>query len=91
MRYTWDPDKAQSNEADHEIAFADAIRVFEDVYGLSQEDLSAEGEDRYVVIGMDAFGRILTVVYTYRGDDTIRLISARRATRREWREYERFR
>ena len=46
-----------------------------------------EGEDRYVTIGMDAFGRILVVVYTWR-EDAIRIISARKAVRYEVRQYE---
>jgi uncharacterized DUF497 family protein len=87
MRYTWDPRKAERNIIDHQVDFADAIRIFEDNYALSQEDVRAEGEERYVVIGMDLMGRILTVVYTYRDDD-IRIISARHATRRERRHYE---
>ena len=45
------------------------------------------GEERYVTIGMDAFGRIVVVVYTWRGDN-IRIISARRAVRHEVKQYE---
>ena len=51
------------------------------------EDEDAEGEDRYVAMGQDAMGRVLVIVYTYRGD-TIRLISARPATRKEIKVYE---
>ena len=88
MRFTWDPRKAASNIIDHQVDFADAMRIFEDNYALSQEDVRAEGEERYLVIGMDLMGRMLAVVYTYRADDEIRMISARRATRRERRHYE---
>ena len=91
MRFTWDPRKAASNIIEHQVDFADAMRIFEDNYALSQEDVRAEGEARYVVIGMDLMGRILAVVYTYRADDEIRIISARRATRRERRHYEQHR
>ena len=88
MRYTWDPSKAASNERDHQVHFADAVSVFRDDYGLSQEDRSVHGEDRYVTVGMNRFGQVLVVVYTYRGDEETRIISARRATRREQRLYE---
>jgi uncharacterized protein len=88
MTFTWDPSKAESNEQHHGIAFVDATSVFHDDYAMSQEDVRAEGEARYVVMGMDRFGRLLVVVYTYRSTDTIRIISARQATRRERRHYE---
>ncbi len=83
MRYTWDPVKAASNERDHRVRFADAVPVFDDVYAVSRDDRSAEGEQRSVTLGMDALGRVLVVVYTYPDDDETRLISARRATRKE--------
>jgi len=58
---------------------ADAVGVF--------EDMDIHGEHRFITIGTDFLGRILVVVYTYRGDD-IRLISARTATNAEREEYE---
>ena len=88
MRYTWDPSKAESNERDHQVNFTDAVSVFRDDYGLSQEDRSVHGEDRYVTVGINRFGQVLVVVYIYRGDEETRIISARRATRRERRLYE---
>lgn len=92
MEYIWNPDKAAENQDKHRIDFADAATVFDDDYFVTQEDLTAHGEHRFVGTGMDAQGRILTVVYTLRDDDTtIRLISARRATRREGRYYEQYR
>ena len=66
---------------------ADAVGTFEDVWALTvKEDIESD-EQRFVTLGADFFGRILVVVYTYRGED-IRLISARPATRRERRTYE---
>jgi uncharacterized DUF497 family protein len=50
---------------------------------LAQEDESSEGEARWVLIGMSANARLLTVVYTLRDENRIRLISARKATRKE--------
>ena len=65
----------------------DAEGVFYDPLALHREDPDAEGEERLVAVGLGSAGQILVVVYTRRGDD-IRIISARRATRREVREYE---
>ncbi len=58
-----------------------------DPYGVTIEDDRVDEEQRFVTIGLDALGRILVVVYTYR-QETIRLISARRATQAEQRNYE---
>lgn len=86
MEYEWDRGKAQSNREKHGVSFPDAVAVLEDEFALTIPDDHA-GEERFVTIGEDAFGRVLVVVYTYRGEDTIRLISARPATRRERRLY----
>jgi uncharacterized DUF497 family protein len=87
MEYEWDPAKAQHNREKHGIRFADAIAVLEDPFALTVTDSHAE-EERFVTIGEDAFGQILVVAYTYRGETTIRVISARKATRRERRMYQ---
>ncbi len=84
----WDAAKALLNHAKHGIRFSDVEPVFFDPYALSMPDPLAFGEERFVASGMDALGRILTVVYAYRGN-RIRVISARLATRSERREYER--
>jgi uncharacterized DUF497 family protein len=88
MDFEWDPDKAVANLRKHGVDFADAVGVFEDEYALRREDPDAQGEQRFVTIGMDFLGRVVVVVYTYRGK-RIRPISARRATRRERASYER--
>jgi uncharacterized DUF497 family protein len=87
MNYRWDPHKAAANKAKHGVDFADAVGVFEDVSALWQADTREYEETRYVAVGMDYLGRVLTVAFTFRGD-TIRLISARRATRQERATYE---
>jgi len=66
--------------------FADTFAVFEDSNAVTLEDFR-KGEQRHVTIGMDAFGRILVVVYTWR-EENIRIISARKAVRYEVRQYE---
>jgi uncharacterized protein len=88
MNYQWDPDKAQANNNKHNVDFADAVGVFEDAWALTIEEQYINDEQRFVTLGMDFLGRVLIVVYTYRGDD-IRLISARRATKRQRKTYER--
>jgi uncharacterized DUF497 family protein len=83
----WDPEKAKINMKQHGIRFSDAEIVLFDPNALTREDLDVKNEQRFVSIGMDAIGRVLVVVYTYRGED-IRLISARFATKRERERYE---
>jgi uncharacterized protein len=87
MGYQWDPKKASANQKKHNVDFADAVGVFEDPQALTIEDREAKEEQRWVTVGMDFLGRILTVVYTFRGE-SIRLISARKATKGEINYYE---
>ena len=86
MNYQWDKEKAKANLLKHGVSFADAVTVFSDDSAMTIEDDDPD-EQRLVTIGMDAFGRVLVVVYTWRGED-IRVISARKATARERRHYE---
>ena len=85
--YEWDPAKARQNLRKHGVDFADAVTVLEDEAALTIRDPFSEQEQRWITLGMDALGRLLVVVYTWRGD-RIRLISARPATPRERRQYE---
>ena len=87
MNIVWDPEKARINLEKHGIRFSDAEIVLYDPHALTQENKDAVNEQRFITIGMDAIGRVLIVVYTYRGED-IRLISARSATKRERERYE---
>jgi uncharacterized DUF497 family protein len=86
MDYQWDPYKARSNLRKHKVSFADAVTVFSDDNALTIDD-DFPDEERFVTIGMDAMGRVLVVVFTYRGN-TIRIISVRKATAREQEQYE---
>ena len=86
MDYQWDPRKARINQRKHGVDFADAVSVLEDDFALTIPEETLE-EERFVTIGCDALGRILVVVYTYRAD-SIRIISARKATARERSCYE---
>ena len=87
MDIVWDPEKARTNLKKHGIHFSDAEIVLFDPNALTREDVDGKNEQRFVSIGMDAIGRVLVVVYTYRGE-VIRLISARPATKRERESYE---
>jgi len=86
MDYQWDKNKEQANREKHGIAFADASAVFADDFAFTVEDEHPD-EERFATIGTDAFGRILVVVFTWRGE-SIRIISARKATTSECRMYE---
>lgn len=85
MSFEWDSEKAETNRRKHGVDFADAVSVLEDPSALTLED-ERETEERLVTMGMDSLGRILVVVYTWRGE-SVRLISARRATRSERNQY----
>jgi uncharacterized DUF497 family protein len=85
--YEWDPAKAKSNQEEHGVDFADAVQVFDNPY-LNKEATDAVGDQVFVAPGMDNLGRLLVVVYPYR-QDKIRLISARKATKKEGNEYAR--
>ncbi len=83
--YEWDPAKARANLAKHGIRLADAASALEDDLALTIRD--PHSEERWITLGMDALGRLLVGVYTWRAHK-IRLISARRATVREREQYE---
>jgi len=87
VSYEWDAAKARANYAKHGVYFADATEVLEDELALTIRDPYCEEEERWVTMGRDALGRILVVVYVWRGD-SIRLISARRASASEKKGYE---
>ena len=87
MDYQWDENKAKANLKKHRVDFADAVSVFSDDTAITVED-DYPDEQRYVTIGLDALQRLLVVIYTWRGE-SIRLISARKATRQEYKQYER--
>jgi hypothetical protein len=84
---TFDPKKNIINLRKHGVSLAEGDGVLNDPLALTMEDDSARGEQRFVTIGMNTFGRVMVVVYTYEGDDT-RVISVRRAEPKERRAYE---
>ncbi len=86
MNFTWDPRKAASNKKKHGVSFEEAATVFGDPLALAIED--AVEPERTLILGMSERLRVLLVVYVELADETIRLISARRATSHERRRYE---
>ena len=64
----WDPEKAAENLRKHGVDFADAVTVLDDEMALTRSEESP-GEDRSVTVGADALGRLLLVVYTWRGEE----------------------
>ena len=88
MVFTWDPRKAASNARKHNVGFREAATALEDPLSTTfpDEDHSHD-EQRFITIGMSKLGRLLVVAHADRGE-TIRLISARRATRQERTFYE---
>ena len=89
IRFEWDPRKARSNEKKYGVSFEEARSVFFDEQALLLEDPEPlHEEERFVLLGLSAPIRLLVVVHALREGDVIRIISARRATRLETREYE---
>jgi uncharacterized DUF497 family protein len=83
----WNPSKAKTNELKHGICFTDVEAVFYDEYAICIEDPDAVGERRFITIARDSLGRIVVAVYKYE-DVSIRIISARKASKSECRAYE---
>lgn len=86
MNYDFDPVKAQSNLAKHGVNFQEASTCLLDAMALVHEDGDSRSEQRWVLVGMSCYAQLLTVVYTLRGDAP-RLISARKATAKEEKQY----
>lgn len=87
MDYEWDPVKSRINLSKHGVHLADAAGALEDELALTIRDPDCDEEERWVTLGLDSVGRFLVVVWTLR-DDWVRIISARKATARERRLYE---
>ena len=87
--FEWDPEKAMANELAHEVSFAEARSVFDDTLEKTELDTkpNSANEERFVTVGTSNRQRVLVVVHCERGD-RMRIISARKATRRERRRYE---
>ena len=92
MRFEWDEYKDRLNRAKHGVSFETARLVFNDPLHLSVQDRVVAGEARWQTLGLADNAVVLLVAHTYRteglGQEVIRIISARKATRNERRRYE---
>ncbi|MEE4356030.1 MAG: BrnT family toxin [Desulfococcaceae bacterium] len=91
MKFEWDTDKEEINIQKHRITFEQASYVFADPFALSRFDAEhSESEDRWVLLGKSLNETILVFVHTFRdnkGTESVRIISARRATKKEKQAY----
>ncbi|MBI1861337.1 MAG: BrnT family toxin [Deltaproteobacteria bacterium] len=87
MDITWDPIKAESNFKKHGISFEEAATVIQSGMTVTIEDDSID-EQRFATIGVSIKLRVLLVVHTYRDESEVRIISARKATKKEQQVYE---
>jgi hypothetical protein len=88
VKFDWDPNKAAANERDHRVSFDEAKEVFFDPNAVDRFDPDHSIEEaRYNIIGFSS-RRLLFVVYTERADGVIHLISARKAAKRNRKDYE---
>lgn len=88
LRFEWDESKSTANLHKHGVSFEESTTVFGDPQSLTiYDEAHSQQEDRYIDIGLSASGRVLVVVYTER-NESIRIISCRKATLTEQRQYE---
>ncbi|HSB69214.1 MAG TPA: BrnT family toxin [Candidatus Methylomirabilis sp.] len=88
MDFEWDGAKAAANRRKHAVSFDEAASVFDDpLVCIFHDKVHSVVEDRWIAIGISGRGRLLVVSHAYRGHRT-RIISARKATANEVREYE---
>jgi uncharacterized protein len=91
LSFDWDERKSLANKRKHKVSFEEAQTVFYDEEALLRDDPDhSDDEDRFILLGVSSALRTLVVCHCYRkADQIIRIISARKATRSEAREYER--
>ncbi len=87
MRFEWDEQKNQTNVSKHGLDFADAWEIFTEPMLTALDSRKDYGEDRWISIGV-LQSRAVVIVYTERGEDTVRVISLRKAGTHERLQYE---
>jgi hypothetical protein len=91
MQFVWDEEKNRRNLAKHKISFETAKLVFEDPFAISRLDRIVDGEERWQILGLIGAVVVVLVAHTYKEEEDeaiIRIISARKATSHERRQYE---
>lgn len=87
MRFEWDEGKNKANIRKHGIDFGDACEMFTSPLLTAVDDRQNYGEDRWIGIGM-LHGRVVVTAFTERGEETVRIISVRKALKHERERYE---
>ena len=89
LRFEWNPDKAETNVTQHGATFEEAQTVFYDEFAVEfYDDEHSEWEDRFLLLGLSSYFRLLLVCHCYReSEGVIRIISARKATKHEAKFY----
>lgn len=89
LHFEWDAGKAASNLRKHKVSFAEAVTVFYDDTAIEfYDDGHGAGEERFLLLGLSARGRLLLICHCYRAEEAVvRIISARRATANEAKHY----
>ena len=88
LRFEWDSQKAIKNKTIHGVTFEKACTAFKDPFSITILDPPhSDDEDRFILMGISFYNRLLVVVHTERGDN-IRIISARKASKNERKQYE---
>jgi len=90
MKFTWDPNKAKDNLKKHKVGFEEAVSVFHDPLAKIADDPDhSKNEERFLLIGHSSKENLLIVIHVYKEEkETIRIISARKATKKEKRDFE---
>lgn len=89
LRFDWDPIKARTNIEKHGVTFEEATTVFLDEAAILFDDPDhSEDEERFLLLGISSSAKMMIVCHCYRGEDEIiRIISARKATKKEEKQY----
>lgn len=88
MKFEWDEAKRESNLKKHGVDFADAVGVFYDDWAMTRHDPDHHNEQRLLTLGTGFNDRVLLVVNVRRDEDVVRIVSARKATKKEKKYYE---
>ncbi|MDP2168647.1 MAG: BrnT family toxin [Thermodesulfovibrionales bacterium] len=91
MKFEWDTEKEKTNRKKHGVAFQEACYVFADKFMLTlYDERHSDAEDRWITIGQSLNNRVIVVIHTHRktnDKDAVRIISARKATKHEEKQY----
>jgi uncharacterized protein len=92
ISFEWDEKKAEDNLKSHKVSFEEALTIFSDPNArMIYDPEHSEDEERFILLGISSGLRLLTVCHCYREDDMIiRIISARKATKKEQKQYRSF-